>query len=308
MTPPDPPSRGAAPGQPHAAAGPSPLIDAAALRERLSAGEIRLIDARFELADTDAGRRAFAAGHLPGAVYAHLDHDLSDHARPATEGRHPLPHPDGLAAALARWRIAPSTPVVVYDAGSGALAAARAWWLLRWMGHRDVRVLDGGLAAWQAAQGPLEASPPRGAPSTPGPRRRDALADGWRPGSAPTVDADAVAGRGPGDVLVDARASERFRGEVEPIDPVAGHIPGARSRPFTLNLEDGRFKPAAALRAEWRALLPNGTRPLLACGSGVTACHHALALVHAGWPLPALYPASWSGWCADPARPVAVGD
>ncbi|WP_397607272.1 sulfurtransferase [Silanimonas sp.] len=287
---------------------PSPLVDIETLRARLGAPSLRVIDARFDLADADAGRRAFAASRIPGAVYAHLDDDLSDHAKPASEGRHPLPDADRFAATLARWRITPATPVVVYDGGSGAMAAARAWWLLRWMGHADVRVLDGGFAAWTAASAPMETAPADVAGAADEPWARLAEGDGWRPGSTPTVDADAVAARGASVVLVDARARERFRGDVEPLDPKAGHIPGAINRPFAENLAAGRFKPRPQLQAEWRALLPEDTAPWLSCGSGVTACHNALALVHAGWPMPTLFAPSWSGWVSDPARPVATGD
>jgi thiosulfate/3-mercaptopyruvate sulfurtransferase len=303
---------------PTAARGPAPeatpLIDVDTLRARRGDASLRIIDARFDLADADAGRRAFAASRIPGAVYAHLDDDLSDHGKPAAEGRHPLPDAKHVAATLARWRITPSTPVVVYDAGSGAMAAARAWWLLRWMGHVDVRVLDGGFAAWMAAGavvecGNGESESDRRAAARPSARdERDPATDGWRPGSAPTFDANAVASRDADVVLVDARARERFRGDVEPLDPKAGHIPGAINRPFTANLDAGRFKSAARLRDEWRALLPEGSAPLLSCGSGVTACHNALALVHAGWPMPVLYPPSWSGWVSDVERAVATGE
>jgi|JI7StandDraft_1071085.scaffolds.fasta_scaffold94215_2 thiosulfate/3-mercaptopyruvate sulfurtransferase len=288
---------------------PAPLVDVATLRARLGDRALRIIDARFDLADPGAGRRAFAASRIPGAVYAHLDDHLSEHGKPASEGRHPLPDADRFAATLARWRITPATPVVVYDAGSGAMAAARAWWLLRWMGHGDVRVLDGGFAAWVAESAPVMTTPGDGRASDGlDDGARDAHADGWRPGSAPTVDANAVAARASSVRLVDARPRERFRGEVEPLDPRAGHIPGALNRPFAENLVAGRFKPAAQLRDEWRALLPPGTTPMLSCGSGVTACHNALALVHAGWPMPVLFAASWSGWVSDPHRPAAIGD
>lgn len=285
---------------------PSPLIDVESLRARLGTPALRVLDARFDLADPEAGRRAFAASRIPGAVYAHLDDDLSDHAKPASHGRHPLPDAKRFATTLARWRITPATPVVIYDGGSGAMAAARAWWLLRWMGHADVRVLDGGFAAWTAAHAPVmtDDATPVGADDT----ARDAPAGGWHPGSAPTLDANAVATRGASVVLVDARARERFRGDVEPLDPKAGHIPGALNRPFGENLEAGRFKPAPQLRDEWRVLLPEGATPLLTCGSGVTACHNALALVHAGWPMPVLFAPSWSGWVSEPSRPVATGD
>jgi thiosulfate/3-mercaptopyruvate sulfurtransferase len=285
----------------------SPLVDVEGLLARLGDPTLRIIDARFDLADASAGRRAHATSRIPGAEYAHLDGDLSDHAKPARDGRHPLPEADRFAATLARWRVTPATPVVVYDAGSGAMAAARAWWLLRWMGHADVRVLDGGFAAWAAAGAPVDASPAKSpaAAAAPHPEAGEAR---WRPGSAPTADADAVAARDAATVLVDARARERFRGDVEPLDPKAGHIPGARSRPFAENLEAGRFKPVDRLREEWLGLLPEGSRALLSCGSGVTACHHALALVHAGWPMPVLFAPSWSGWVSDSRRPVAVGD
>jgi thiosulfate/3-mercaptopyruvate sulfurtransferase len=287
---------------------PSPLVDVGALVARLDDPSLRVIDARFDLADAEAGRRAFAASRIPGAVYAHLDDDLSDHSKPASEGRHPLPDADRFAATLARWGITAATPVVVYDGGSGGMAAARAWWLLRWMGHADVRVLDGGFAAWTAAAAPLETAPSRSAAPMVVAAGRSSESDGWRPGSAPTVDADAVAARAAGVALVDARPRERFRGDAEPLDPKAGHIPGALSRPFADNLVGGRFKPTPQLQAEWRALLPEGAVPWLSCGSGVTACHNALALVHAGWPLPPLFAPSWSGWVSDPARPVATGD
>ena len=290
----------------------SPLIDVATLRKRLGDPTLRVIDARFDLSDAEAGRRAHAQSRIPGAVYAHLDDDFSDHSRPASEGRHPLPSAERFAATLARWRITPSTPVVVYDGGSGAMAAARAWWLLRWMGHEHVLVLDGGWAAWTAAAAPVDTTPIAAGeiphhvlPVAPG---RGHPTSPWRPGSAPLASVDDVANLASHRVLVDARAPERFRGEVEPLDPKAGHIPGARNRPFAMNLADGRFKPADALRQEWAALLPSGSTPIFSCGSGVTACHNALALVHAGFPMPMLFAPSWSGWVSDPSRPVATGD
>jgi thiosulfate/3-mercaptopyruvate sulfurtransferase len=285
----------------------SPLVEVEALCARLGDPSLRIIDARFDLADANAGCRAFAASRIPGAVYAHLDEDLSDHGKPACEGRHPLPDAGRFAETLARWRITPSTPVVVYDAGSGAMAAARAWWLLRWMGHADVRVLDGGFAAWTGASAPLETSRVEAAASTEAARVPLTGSDGWRPGSAPTIDANAVAARTAAVALVDARAGERFRGEVEPLDPKAGHIPGAISRPFVENLDAGRFKSPSRLQSEWRALLAPGRSPWLSCGSGVSACHNALALVHAGWPMPSLFAPSWSGWVSDDSRPVATG-
>lgn len=276
------------------------LIAVAELRGRLGDPRLRLVDARFDLADAEAGRRAHAASRIPEAVYAHLDEHLSGHARPPGEGRHPLPDAACFAATLARWGVTPATPVVVYDGGSGAMAAARAWWLLRWMGHADVRVLDGGFAAWLADGAPVAhgaAEPAPGGEVHP-----------WWPGSAPLAGIDEIANPTPGVVLIDARAPERFRGEVEPLDPKAGHIPGARNRPFAANLEGGTFKSPKDLREEWAALLPDGARPVLYCGSGVTACHNALALVQAGWPMPMLFAPSWSGWVSDPARPVATGN
>lgn len=283
----------------------SPLVDVATLWSRLGDPALRIIDARHDLADPEAGRRAHAAARVPGAVHARLDDDLADPSRPAIEGRHPLPDAARFAATLARWGITPATPVVVYDGGSGAMAAARAWWLIRWMGHPDVRVLDGGWAAWQAAGAPVASGPPAdGGVVAPAP---GAIGAGWHPGALPVATASDVAAPGPGRVLVDARAPERFRGEVEPLDPKAGHIPGARNRPFTDNLAAGRFKPPDVLRREWLALVPEGGRAVLYCGSGVTACHHALAIAQAGLPTPALFAPSWSGWVSDPARPVQSG-
>lgn len=277
----------------------SALIGVAELRDRLDDPRLRLVDAGFDLADPEAGRRAHALSRISGAVYAHLDEDLSGHNRPPGEGRHPLPDAVCFAATLARWGITPATPVVVYDGSSGAMAAARVWWLLRWMGHTEVRVLDGGFAAWLAHGAPVEhgaAVPILGGEAQP-----------WRPGSALLAGIDELANPAPDSALIDARAPERFRGEVEPLDPKAGHIPGARNRPFADNLEGGTFKSPQRLREEWAALLPEGARPLLYCGSGVTACHNALALVQAGFPLPALFAPSWSGWVSDPARGVETG-
>ena len=281
-----------------------PLIDAAALRERLAGAEPPvLLDTSFDLADPAAGERSYREGHLPGAHYLHLDRDLADHARaPGAPfpGRHPLPGREAFAATLGRLGIGPSTPVVVYDR-QGATFAARAWWMLRWLGHREVAVLDGGLQAWVAAGGALNQEPPapRG-PTTYTPA----------PSLMPTVDADTLAAGLGGLRLIDARAAERFRGDVEPLDPVAGHIPGALNRPFKDNLDvQGRFQRPEALREAFLPLL--GGRPasevVHQCGSGVTACHNLLAMEAAGLSGAALYPGSWSEWCADPARPVARG-
>jgi len=281
-----------------------PLIDVAALRERLAGAEPPvLLDTSFDLADPAAGERSYREGHLPGAHYLHLDRDLADHTHaPGApfRGRHPLPARETFAATLGRLGIGPSTQVVVYDR-QGATFAARAWWMLRWLGHREVAVLDGGLQAWVAAGGALNQEPPapRG-PTTYTPA----------PSLMPTVDADTLAAGLGGLRLIDARAAERFRGDVEPLDPVAGHIPGALNRPFKDNLDvQGRFQRPEALREAFLPLL--GGRPasevVHQCGSGVTACHNLLAMEAAGLSGAALYPGSWSEWCADPARPVARG-
>lgn len=278
---------------------PTPLIDAPTLRQRLAAGDpLVLLDCGFDLADAAAGARAFAAGHLPGAWHAHLDHDLSG-PKNGHNGRHPLPAPEAWAATLGRWGVAPGVPVVAYD-DHGGVYAARAWWLLRWAGHAECAVLDGGRAAWRAAGG--EFVPGETAPASPRPPYPMAGR-----ATLPTLDTAEVQHRLGARVLVDARAPERYRGEIEPLDPVAGHIPGALNRFFKQNLgEDGRFKPAAELRAEFEALLA-GRAAVHQCGSGVTACHNLLAMVAAGLDAGALYPGSWSAWCSDASRPVARG-
>ncbi len=278
---------------------PTPLIDAPTLQARLAAaGPLVLLDCGFDLADPGAGERAFAAGRLPGASYVHLDRDLSG-AKTGTNGRHPLPAREVWAATLGRLSVAPGVPVVAYD-DHGGVYAARAWWMLRWAGHAPVAVVDGGRAAWRAAGGALVTDPtPRQPPRPPCPLAPAA--------AMPTVDTAALQATLHAVALIDARAPERFRGEVEPLDPVAGHIPGALNRFFRLNLgDDGRFKPPAQLRAEYEALL-GGRRAVHQCGSGVTACHNLLAMAQAGLDAGALYPGSWSEWCSDPARPVARG-
>jgi thiosulfate/3-mercaptopyruvate sulfurtransferase len=254
-----------------------------------------LLDCRFDLADTEAGARAWAAGHLPGAFHAHLDRDLSG-TKTGGNGRHPLPAREGLAACAGRWGITPAVQVVCYDAQGGTYAA-RAWWLLRWLGHDAAAVLDGGLAAWLAAGGTLDTAAPVAAAAAPYPLAAPAM---------PTIDADALLLRLGQLPLLDARAGERFRGEVEPLDPVAGHIPGATLRFFRDNLDaDGRFKPAAQLRQEYAALGAGSGEVVHQCGSGVAACHNLLAMAHAGYDGGVLYPGSWSEWCSDPSRPVA---
>ncbi|KAA1429477.1 sulfurtransferase [Nocardioides antri] len=241
-----------------------------------------------------AGPGEYAAGHVPGASYVDLDTALA--APPGAAGRHPLPDTAVFEAAMRAAGVSGDRPVVVYDDWAGH-AAARCWWLLRYHGHPDVRVLDGGWSAWAAAGQPAETGP--GPDVEPGSFTA-------RPGAAPMVTADDV---GSVDVLVDARAAVRYRGESEPIDPVAGHIPGAVNVPTSLNLgEDGRFRPAAELREVYTAVgATEGARVAAYCGSGVTAAHDVLALEVAGITA-ALYPGSWSEWIADPSRPVATGD
>jgi thiosulfate/3-mercaptopyruvate sulfurtransferase len=277
------------------------LISAADLmRELAGAHPPLLLDCSFDLADPAAGRRAWSEGHLPGAFYLHLDEDLSGAKHGADghfRGRHPLPKRAVLAARLGALGIDEATPVVAYDAQGGPYAA-RAWWLLKWLGHEDVAVLDGGVAAWQAAGGELTTVAPVPRSAAPYPLHAPAM---------PTLDAEAVRA-GLGRLrLVDARAGERFRGEVEPLDRAAGHIPGARNRFFKDNLApDGRFRSAAELKAQWAPLVGEGNL-VHYCGSGVTACHNLLAVAHAGLGEGALYPGSWSEWSDDPARPQAKG-
>ena len=258
-----------------------------------------LLDCGFDLADTSAGERAYAEGHLPGAHYAHLDRDLSG-KKTGHNGRHPLPTRQALAARAGQWGIRPGVQVVAYD-NQAMPYAARAWWLLRWLGHAEVAVLDGGRGAWLAAGGSLGTAVPQAAVLPPYPAATNA--------AMPTVDTATLLAR-LGQVLVlDARAGERFRGEVEPLDPVAGHIPGATLRFFKDNLgAEGTFKPAAQLRAELAALgvqADKVSEVVQQCGSGVTACHNLLAAAHAGLGISTLYPGSWSEWCSDASRPVA---
>ena len=276
-----------------------PLIGAPALAALLRdrPGAVLVCDCSFDLADPGAGARAYAQGHIPGAVYVHLDQVLSG-AKTGANGRHPLPERERFAAAIAGLGAGRDTHVVAYDA-NGAMFAARLWWMLRWAGHAAVSVLDGGLAAWKEAGLPLSLETPRRAPGD--------LA--LRAPLAGTVDyAQVLQNLDNGkQLLVDARSPDRFRGENETLDPVGGHIPGARNRFFKDNLApDGRFKPAAALRREFEALLdghPAG-RVVSQCGSGVTACHNILAMAIAGLPVPLLYPGSWSEWCAQPGAPL----
>lgn len=277
----------------------STLVDASTVAARLADPAWRIVDCRFDLADPAAGRRAWQAGHIPGAIYADLDQDLAAPAVATAGGRHPLPKPDVLAATFGAWGIDSATQVVAYDAAGGAVAG-RLWWLLRWMGHESVAVLDGGWSAWIGAGLPVD---DRAATARP-------VRFKGQPGHMPVVDAAAVT-RGLADnslLLLDARAAERFQGDVEPLDRVAGHVPGAVNQPLTGNLDaDQCFRPAAALQTQYRALL-GGRSPasvVCMCGSGVTACHNLLAMEVAGLPGAALYSGSWSDWISDPDRPVA---
>ena len=279
------------------------LISANALHARLQEPNLVLLDCRFALEDPGYGDHSHAEGHLPGAHYADLERDLSAPVVKGVTGRHPLPDPQMLVDRLRSWGIDNDSTVVLYDDGPGAFAA-RAWWLLAWLGKRDgVWLLDGGLKAWKAAGLAL---------TTDMPAQRAGSFSG-QPDGALLLSATQLQQRlGAGDLtLLDARALPRFRGEVEPLDPVAGHIPGAQCAVFTDNLDaDGRFLPAEQLRARFDAL--RGTRPVESlvayCGSGVTACHNLFALSLAGYPLAPLYAGSWSEWITDPARPVATGD
>ena len=256
----------------------------------------RLLDVRWQLGGPP-GRDQYLAGHLPGAVFVDLETELAGHDAPE-EGRHPLPGLRELQGAARRWGLRDGDRVVVYD-DAGGTAAARAWWLLRWGGVRDVRILDGGLAAWVRAGGELETGDVV-------PRPGDIELTG---GGMAVLDAEGAARAASDGVLLDARAAERFRGETEPVDPVAGHIPGARSAPATGNLaDDGTFLAPSALRERYEALgVAEGVAIGAYCGSGITAAHDVAALQIAGYDA-ALYPGSWSAWITEPARAVATGE
>ncbi|UGQ47109.1 sulfurtransferase [Massilia endophytica] len=278
------------------------LIDAATLSQHLNDEGWIILDCRHDLMNPAYGRDAFAAGHIAGAQFANIDHDLSGPKQGADgvfKGRHPLPDRAGFIDTLRRWGINDGTQVIAYDA-HGGMYAARLWWLLRWVGHEAVAVLDGGLAAWEA----------QGLPLTAETRARPAGNIGDKAPLTQTVTVeDVVANLSSGKrTVVDARANDRFRGENETIDPVGGHIPGAKNRFFKDNLQaDGRFKPAAQLKEEFAPLFASPAQAIMQCGSGVTACHNLLALEIAGLSGAALYPGSWSEWCASPTRPVATG-
>lgn len=279
-------------------------MDGGAVRGDFARGDVVcrglvVADCRVSLSDRDAGPRLYAESHIPGAIRVELETDLSDH-RKTGQGRHPWPDAAGFTARLGAWGIARDTQVVAYDDGDGAFAA-RLWFMLRALGHERVAVLDGGWARWTQLGLPVDARVPR-------PVAVEYATDGFD--AARLLDAEGVQSRlEAGDLLLDARAAPRFRGEVEPLDRVAGHVPGARNRPYADNLADGRFKSPAALRDEFAAALEgrDPARLVAMCGSGVTACHHLLAMEHAGLRGAKLFTGSWSGWISDPSRPVATG-
>lgn len=279
------------------------LISPQSLAERQQSPGLVILDCRFALEDPDYGRCSYAEGHIEGAQYADLERHLSGPVTKGVTGRHPLPAADALAQQLRAWGINADTDVVLYDDGPSAFAA-RAWWLLAWLGKRDgVFILDGGLKAWHVAGFPLSLDAPVTEPGT----------FAGTPDNHLLLDAEHLQKRlgQPGLTLIDARAQPRFRGEVEPIDPVAGHIPGAQCAAFSENLgSDGRFLPVEQLKQRFADQL-KGRSPdeLVAyCGSGVTACHNLFALSLAGYPLGKLYAGSWSEWITDPARAIATGD
>lgn len=275
------------------------IISAEVLAHHLGDPDLVLVDARFVLGNAAAGELAWQESHLPNASYVHLDRDLSDKQKPAQFGRHPLPNADAFCQTLMRCGISRQSQVVVYDANDGAMSAARFWYLLRLMGHENVAVLDGGFAAWLDLGLPVSNEAPVLLPSL-----YHADFD-----SAEMVNVDTVRDNLAINelVLLDARAPERYRGEIEPIDKIAGHIPGALNRPYSLNLDNGRFRPSELLQQDFLAILGkhSASETILYCGSGVTACHNLLAMEIAGLRGAKIFSPSWSGWISDPENPVA---
>lgn len=277
----------------------APLLAVAELGALLDHPQLLLIDCRFELANPAAGRIAYDAGHIPGARFVAMEHELAAPRR-HDSGRHPLPSPADFAGVLGRLGFTAASRVVIYDQGNGA-AASRLWWMLRARGHAGVQVLDGGWAAWLAAGGAVSTEVPAPEPTQVPARDFAGVLDAAQVAAALTA----------GSItLVDARAADRFAGRNESIDPVAGHVPGACNLPYTRNLDatSQHFLPAGELRQLWAPLAGTGRPLVMMCGSGITACHNLLALEQAGFGGARLYAGSWSDWITDPARPVATGD
>lgn len=282
---------------------PDLLIEADALRRELVQQDWLVLDVRYNLTDPNAGEQAYLNGHIPGAQFLDQGKQLAGQTT-GKNGRHPLPDANTLMQHLRQLGLTPNSKVVVYDHNDGSFAA-RAWWLLRWLGCSQVRILNGGLQAWQDAGGPLQTSQSVSPLS-------DVQTSGDMKTAMPTVSTADILSQEPTDgrLLIDARTAERYRGEMEPMDPVAGHIDGALNRPMANNLQpDGRFKPASQLHDEFTSLLGHHSADQVVhyCGSGLTACHNVFAMELAGLGGSALYPGSWSEWCSDPNRPVAKG-
>lgn len=275
------------------------IVSTEELGNLLKSPQVILFDCRYSLQVPDAGRRAYEDSHIAGAHFVDMNTELSRPHVPGSTGRHPLPSRAEWSRQVQQWGITPDTDVVVYDDAGGA-AAARLWWMLKWLGHDNVAVLDGGWQAWLGEGLPVIAD----VPAALVPTEFSYLTS---PPLAPVVTAEQLDAAQ--QVILDAREPPRFRGEVEPIDPVAGHIPGAVCSPFSGNLQaDGTFKPAAELRRKFAQAAAAGKPVVCYCGSGVTACHNILAMQVAGLPMPALYAGSWSEWITDPARPIAKGE
>jgi len=278
------------------------LISVADLKTEFSDPHLVIVDCRFSLEDTGLGRKQYLESHIPGAVYAHLDEDLCSPVIPGVTGRHPMPDAGQLAEKLGDWGINSSSKIVVYDDAGGAMAASRLWWLLGWLGHYSVAVLDGGWGAWLKS----------GAPTRSGQETRSSSSFIPRIKRSRLIETDEILARlsDPDLLMVDSRAEERYRGEVEPIDPVAGHIPGAIVSPYedVLNTE-GYFLPADQLREHFKQLMGDtiAKNTVIYCGSGVTAVQNIFTIAHAGMGNARLYAGSWSEWITDPSRPIATG-